>query len=169
MAIILTAMKKYLLVFVAIALFIAIAGFTVNSPKESEVPYPEGFRKWTHIKTGVIGPKNLNFKANGGFHHIYANEKGVIGYETGKFPEGSILVFDVIEALEINTNTVEGKRRHVDVIVKDSTKFKDRGGWGFEEFEGDSKTERTLNASAKDQCYSCHLQKETMVFSKWRN
>ena len=160
-------MKKYLLVLVVITLLITAAGFTI-CPGETEVPYPEGYRKWTHVKTGVIGPKNLNFKANGGFHHIYANDKGMIGFETGKFPEGSVLVFDVIEGLDVNSNLVEGKRKYVAVMLKDSIKFKDRGGWGFEQFNGDSKTERTLNASGKDQCYSCHVQKETMVWSKWR-
>ena len=162
-------MKNYLLAITAIASLLFVAAFTVNPSEESEVPYPEGYRKWTHIKTGVIGPKNLNFKANGGFHHIYANDKGMTGYETGTFPEGSILVFDVIEGLDVNSNLVEGKRKYVAVMVKDSVKFKDRGGWGFEQFNADSKTERTLNASGKDQCYSCHVQKETMVYSKWRD
>jgi hypothetical protein len=169
MFIILAVMRKYMLVIIALALVVTLAGFTVNYKEEYEVPYPEGYRKWTHIKTGVIGPKNMNFKANGGFHHIYSNEKGMIGYETGTFPEGSILVFDVIEGLDVNSNLVEGKRKYVAVMVKDSVKFKDRGGWGFEQFNGDSKTERTLNASGKDQCYSCHVQKETLVWSKWRN
>ena len=162
-------MRKYLLAITIIAVFIAIAGFTVNNRGENEVPYPEGYRKWTHVKTTVDGSKNLNTKTKGEFHHIYANDKGIIGYETGKFPEGSILVFDVMEALDTNNNTVEGKRKYVALMIKDSLKFKDRSGWGFELFKGDSKTERSLNASGKDKCYSCHIQQDDLVWSKWRD
>ena len=163
-------MKKYLLVFIVISLFITVAGFTIHSAKDYEVPYPEGYRKWTHIKTGVVGPQNKNFQAAGGFHHIYANDKAMAGYETGNFPEGSILIFDVIEALDVNTNTLEGKRRKLNVMMKDSIKFKETGGWGFEEFKEDSKIERNVRHLVKVKCFNCHSQKKNsdFVFSTFR-
>ena len=130
-------MKKYLLVISVITVVVVIAGFKISPQPDDEVPYPEGYRKWTHIKTGFVGPQNPNFKINGGFHHIYANEKAVEGYLSGKFPEGSMIVFDVLEGeMQQNSNIKEGKRRHVDVMAKDSTKYISTGGWGYEEFEG---------------------------------
>src|ERR1700750_136960 len=63
-----------------------------------EVPYPEGFRKWSHVKTVLIQKGNPAFAHWGGFHHIYGNSKAIEGYKNGKFEDGSVIVFDVIEA-----------------------------------------------------------------------
>src|SRR5678810_656388 len=102
-----------------------IAAFRIDSEGNNEVPYPEGFRQWTHIKTKVVGKQNYNK----GFNHIYANNKAMEGYTSGSFPEGSVLVFDVIESSITDSITNEEKRKHIDVMLKDSTKFADTGGW----------------------------------------
>ena len=143
-------------------------GFIIHPIKDEAVPYPEGFRKWTHIKTGLIGPDNPAFQTTGGFHHIYANEKAMGGYTSGYFPDGSVLVFDVLEAVESNANVTEGKRRHIDVMVKDSVRFKSTGGWGYEEFKGNSKTERVLTETVRTQCFTCHTKQKDYIFSDLR-
>jgi hypothetical protein len=52
-------------------LSVSCIAFMVQLPQPvNEVPYPEGYRKWTHIKTSIIGPQTPSFKLNGGFHHI---------------------------------------------------------------------------------------------------
>lgn len=148
----------------------SLASFTNIEIVTPPVEYPEGYRNWTHVKTAIVGPKSPAYPHFGGFHHIYANEKAMKGYSTGIFPNGSILVFDVLEATEKDTDVLEGKRRIVDVMVKDSQKYSDTGGWGFEEFEGDSKTQRNIKEQANSQCFSCHkLKKEKdFVFSEFR-
>ena len=161
-------MKKYLSVIVVIMLFILGAGFTIYPSADDAVPYPEGYRKWTHVKTGLIGPTSPGFQFNGGFHHIYANDKAMQGYTTGKFPENSIVVFDVLEAVEKNGSTDESQRRHIDVMIKDSTRYSSTGGWGYEEFKGDSKTERVLTETVKVRCFNCHAKQKDYVFSDWR-
>jgi hypothetical protein len=134
------------------------------------VPYPEGYRKWTHIKTAIVGPQSPDFRSTGGFHHIYANEKAMEGYLTGNFPGGSVIVFDVLEAkVQENSNTNEGNRRHIDVMVKDSIKYNTTGGWGYEEFEGNSKTERIATPEIQTQCSNCHAAQKDHVFSTYRN
>ena len=50
----------------------------------------------------------------------------------------------------------EGKGRMIDVMIKDSARYADMGGWGFEEFKENIKTERTVKDLAKQQYYSCH-------------
>ncbi len=141
-----------------------------ESKEDVEVPYPEGYRMWTHVKTGLIGPTNPNFKTTGGYHHIYANAKAMEGYMTGKFPEGSVLVFDVLDTKEQFGNIAENGRKHIDVMVKDSLKYSSTGGWGYEEFSGDSHTQRVLTPVTKAQCFSCHLTKKSndFVFSSFR-
>ena len=163
------AMKNYLLVLAIILVFISLASFAIKTPGDYEVPYPEGFRKWTHVKSALVGPQSTGFKFNGGFHHIYANDKAMQGYESGNFPQGSIFVFDVIEGLENNGNTSEGKRSRIDVMTKDSVKYKETGGWGYEEFKTDSKTDRVLNVEIRTKCFNCHSKQPDYIFSEWRN
>ena len=47
---------------------------------QSEVPYPTGYRDWSHIKSMVIEEGHPLFEAFGGIHHIYANDEAVTGY-----------------------------------------------------------------------------------------
>jgi hypothetical protein len=57
------------------------------------------------------------------------------------------------------------------VMYKDSAAFIDTGGWGFEEFTADSKTEGRLSMEQQQNCFkSCHLsQKNTdFVFTKYK-
>ena len=161
-------MKKCSALLIAITTFVILAGFTVNRSSDDEVPYPEGYRMWTHVKTGLIGPQNPNFAFSGGYHHIYANAKAMQGYSSGYFPEGSVLVFDVLDTKEQNGNTQESNRNHLDVMVKDSLKYSSTGGWGYEEFNGDSHTERRLTPTVRTQCFNCHAKKDNYVYSVFR-
>ena len=162
-------MRKYFTVLIIIISAIALASFSFNRTyNEEEVPYPEGYRMWAHVKTGLIGPENPNFKFSGGYHHIYANAKSMQGYTSGSFPEGSVLVFDVLDTKEQNGNIQEGSRKHLDVMAKDSLKYVTTGGWGFEEFNGDSHTDRTLTSTVKIKCFNCHAKKDNNVFSEFR-
>lgn len=154
---------------IIVAVLITLGSLAFNNPvQEPEVPYPEGYRMWTHVKTGLIGPTNPNFQSSGGYHHIYANDKAMQGYTTGYFPDGAVIIFDVLDAKEQNGNTLESTRNHLDVMVKDSLKYASTGGWGYEEFKGDSHTERLLTPQAKKQCANCHAQNADQVFSDFR-
>lgn len=153
----------------------AIAGIMFFSFKteqrratEESVPYPEGYRHWTHVKTYIVGPKSMAFKFIGGFNHVYANEAAMVGYKTGHFPNGSVIVSDVIAAREDSVDIREGLRHHIDVMVRDSTKYGDAGGWRFEQFQGDSPTTRLLTPQTRVMCSSCHTKQKDMVFSEYR-
>jgi hypothetical protein len=161
-------MKNKITVGVVITLFILGAGFTMMPYADEPVPYPEGYRKWPHIKASLVGPTSPNFKTFGGFNHIYANDKAMEGYATGNFPQGSVFIFDVLEGIEKNGNTVEGNRRYMDVMIKDSIKYGSTGGWGYEEFKGNSKTERILTEARRTECINCHNKQTDHVFSEWK-
>jgi hypothetical protein len=49
-----------------------------------------------------------------------------------------------------------GARKVVDVMQKDSTRFAATGGWGFDEFRGDTR-ERTTAPIAT--CVQCHTRR----------
>lgn len=134
------------------------------------VPYPEGYRNWAHVKSALVGPQSAAFQSFGGLHHIYANEKAMEGYRTGRFPDGSVLVVDLLEVQESAGVTAEGSRRRIDVMMKDSRVFAETGGWGFEQFKGDSQTERLVDTQKAKACFACHAQQKDhdAVFSRYR-
>src|SRR3954471_20777299 len=100
---------------------------TLSMPAQPDDPaeFPSDFRTFAHVKTMLIGPQS---PTDGGFHHIYANPKAVEGYKTGKFPDGSILVYDLLEAKESPGYTNEGATRRIDVMVKQSERYSATGG-----------------------------------------
>jgi len=139
-------------------------------PDGTAVPFPTEYRKWVHVKTTLVGPQHASFARNGGIHHFYANEKAMEGYRTGKFPDGSVLIDDLLEVKESAGVTSEGSRRRVAVMVKDSQRYRETGGWGFEIFAGDNQTDGTLTAEAKAACLACHGKQKDRdyVFSQFR-
>jgi hypothetical protein len=162
-------MKKYLLL-----VLLGVAGIlsmkATIGPQTDLVAYPAGYREWTHVKTAINGPAAP--VSHQGFHHIYANEKAMEGYRTGKFVDGSVIVFDVIESItQSNGNVNEGKRKLVDVMVKDSHRYDSTGGWGFEEFAESSISDRKILHLAKQSCFNCHASQKQkgFVFSTYRN
>lgn len=136
----------------------------------SEVPYPSGYRDWHHVKSMVIQQGHALYASFGGIHHLYANAKAMQGYRNGKFADGSVIVFDLLEAQNNDNAVTEGERKVVGVMHKDAKRYAATGGWGFEGFKGDSKTERAVGADAAKACYQCHApQKDSdFVFSKLR-
>jgi hypothetical protein len=159
-------MKWYYILSVAIVACIGATSFTFKKPADGPIAYPEGYRRWTHIKSSVLGPEHPNVSYRG-FNHVYANDKAFQGFESGTFPEGSIIVFDVIEASTSNQYSAEGKRNHMDVMVRDATKFAATDGWGYAQFEADGKP-RMLTEETTTKCYQCHLKQSDHVFSEFR-
>jgi hypothetical protein len=135
-----------------------------------QVPYPEGYRGWQHVKSMVIQEGHPLFGAFGGIHHLYANPKAVAGYRSGQFPDGAVIAFDLLEANKSGGALVEGKRKVLGVMHRDAKKYAATGGWGFEGFPGDSKTERAVGANAATACFGCHTAQkdQEFVFSQMR-
>lgn len=160
--------KKAILTVGLFAIAVLFLFSNISGQSKPSVPYPEGYRKWAHVKSMLILPGHPLYEAFGGIHHIYANDKAMRGYITGKFPDGSVIVFDLLEAKSENNTYVEGARKVVGVMYKDSKKFKNTGGWGFEAFKGDTK-ERVVK-NAEQDCFSCHASQEAtdFVFSQYR-
>jgi cytochrome c553 len=103
-----------------IAAIVAIASPLLRAADAAPVPYPRGWRQWTHVKSMTINPGHALHDAFGGIHHLYAN--------------------------------------------------KDTGGWGFEGFKGDSKSERAVGNNAAAACFQCHTAQKNndFVFSTFR-
>lgn len=134
------------------------------------VPYPQGYRQWTHVKSMTINEGHALYGAFGGIHHLYANPQAERGYQTGKFANGAVIVFDLLEARSADHTVQEGARKVVGVMHQDSRKYAGTGGWGFEAFKGDSKVERAVGKNAATACFQCHTAQKDhgFVFSRFR-
>ncbi|HEU0185279.1 MAG TPA: cytochrome P460 family protein [Blastocatellia bacterium] len=143
----------------------------VRAKPDYNVEYPKGYRNWTHVMSYLIGPQSPAYEKNGGLHHFYANEKALEGYRSGKFPDGSVLVDERNKAQENEGMTKGGDLIGIGVMVKDSRRYADTGGWGFEIFVGDDHANGLLHAQGRATCYNCHVKQKDndYVFSKLRN
>jgi hypothetical protein len=135
------------------------------------VPYPDGYRHWVHVKSMEIKPGHALYAAFGGLHHIYANPRALKGYQSGRFADGAVIVFDLLEAKTADNAMVEGPRKVLGVMHRDSRRYAATGGWGFEGFVAGDRARRAVGDKAAEACFGCHApQKDSnYLFSTWRD
>lgn len=160
--------RKAILMFMPIA--VLIVGFALSAQTDETPSFPKEFRRWAHVKSVLVGPQSKAFATEGGIHHIYANEKALQGYDSGKFPDGSVIVYDLLETKEVAGNTIEGQTRRVDVMVKQSERYASTGGWEFMSFSGSDEINGKLTPARQAACAGCHAQRKDhdFVFSEFR-
>jgi len=165
-------MKRHLtrLALVVLTTFLLTAIARAAEPVGPKLP--QGYREWTHVKSMVIhSDKHPLFHTFSGIHHVYVNRAGLSAAKAhGKFPDGSVLVFDLLQSNEAEGAYVEGARKVVAVMQKDASRYKSTGGWGFQAFKGGQAAEATVT-DPTGQCFSCHQsQKDSdFVFSTFRD
>lgn len=129
--------------------------------------FPDNFRRWVHVGTGVILPGGQMPESEQGMHHIFANPKAVEGYASGEFADGSVIVYELRQAPQKNGVITEGERRRVDVMIRNSALYGSTGGWRFERFLGNDQATDAAPDSGKP-CFECHSQAKAhgLVFSR---
>ena len=133
------------------------------------VPYPDGYRSWTHVKSMVLYADHPLADPFEGIHHVYANAAALEGLTSGEYENGAILVFDLLYAPQSDGTLVEGARKRLDIMHRDDSRYESTGGWGYETFVGDSQTERWVQ-DVNTACHACHtaMQGQSFVFSSLR-
>jgi hypothetical protein len=164
-------MSRKRLVVGSIALVSAMFAAFALAEASTQVAYPAGYREWTHVKSMVIEEGHPLYESFGGIHHLYANEAALAGYRAGKFANGSVIAFDLLEAKREGNAVTEGARKVLGVMQKDAAKFAATGGWGFEGFAGGDPAKRAVGANAEAACYGCHAAQSAsdFVFSTYRD
>jgi len=121
------------------------------------VQYPDNFRRWVHVASKVLMPgANPQIASEEGMRHIFANQRAVGAFTSGDFPDGSIIVYELREAQQQKNGVIlEGERKRVDVMIKDSSLYKNTGGWRFERFWGNDQGQNALH-DAGVSCFQCH-------------
>lgn len=154
--------------------FAAAIGLALLAPgpaaTQQDLAFPEGYRGWHHVKSMLIEEGHPLFADFGGLHHVYANDVARRGYGTGSFEDGSVLVFDLLDVTRTPDNAVvEKERRVLAVMVRDSRRFAQTDGWGYEAWAGGDPAKPLVGAKAEAACHACHRQAAPdFVFSEWR-
>jgi hypothetical protein len=97
------------------AFLILIEAVSLRAVPADPVPYPAGYRTWVHVKSARVNHRSPTAGRYGGLHHIYANKEAMEGYRTGKFPDGSIIGFDLASRLNSKRHEFgSSSKRHRD-------------------------------------------------------
>jgi hypothetical protein len=103
-------------------------------------------------------------------NRLFAGILSDAGYTTGNFPDGSVIVYDLLETKDLAGKTTEGATRRVDVMVKRSDLYRTTGGWEFMSFPSGDPTAAKLTIERQAACSACQTQRKDrdFVFSEFR-
>ncbi len=142
---------------------------------QGEISLPQGFRtSMSHLGSWFVPEGGAS-----GFHDVYAEKSTVDAFrQTGKFPDGAVLVKELRASKSGNYSTGNGVSYATDsikqwfVMIKDSKgRFPDNplwgDGWGWALFKTD---DLNTNAAAdyKVDCLGCHVpvQEKDLVYTE---
>src|ERR1700741_680727 len=115
--------------------------YTVKVPGGLAFSEFRGYESWQVVSTSMDGDLTAAIVANPA--RIEASRAGVPG--NGKpFPDGSKMAKIHWNPKKLETfpaATVPGTLHDIDFMVKDSKRFADSGGWGYEVFDYDAKSD----------------------------
>jgi hypothetical protein len=150
---------------------------------QGELVLPEGFREWVFIGAPLT-PHGLN-NGKAGFpeyHHVYVNPDAFAVYQrTGEFPDGTVIAKELVllqkgDFKDGSKNAPSGRGyfagefQGMDVMVKDSKRFKDSNAWGFFNFGHHAHPYlKAAKAAPVESCASCHSANagKDMVFKTY--
>jgi hypothetical protein len=120
---------------------------------------PAGFQHWYFVNSMIITKDSPSFSAIDGLHHIYVNDIGLPRLMKGgsmPYPDGTMFVDDVREVSLVDGAFLQGARKAIPVMLKDSKKYASTGGWGFQAWAGGD-PKKPLVTDAVKGCFECHV------------
>jgi cytochrome P460 len=136
--------------------------------KKGSVPFPTGYRHWTHVKTmAIYGSQHPLFSQFGGLHSVYVNDLGLASLKQGKgYPDGTVFVFDLLDIRSAQGALATTGRKFVAVMKKNTKLNASTGGWAWEVFQGD---EQKGSLQDPKSCFDCHASQKRVdyVFSTY--
>jgi hypothetical protein len=108
----------------------------------------------------VVAPSYREDK--GHIRIITGNETAVAALQAGKkpLPDGSVLAkvsWKADKHPSFPVATVPGGFAQVEFMVKDSSKYKETGGWGFARFVGHELKPYGTDPGFVGECFGCHI------------
>ncbi|HXX22679.1 MAG TPA: cytochrome P460 family protein [Terriglobia bacterium] len=178
--------KSTLMNAIIIGGFTVLGGWAISAQDKYTLKVPNGlafsefsgYEAWQVVSISQDGPRIAAILANPVMIKAYLT--GVPG--NGKpFPDGSKLakIHWIPKRMEtFPAATVPGDQSDVDLMVKDSKRFADSGGWGYAVFDYDPKSDRFMPGTLADKppqgndakCgFACHtiVKKRDYVFTDY--
>ena len=145
--------------------------------EKGDLKRPTDFRSWVFVGANIglryhkdlpdTKPREKDLPKNdkpGEFHNVYIRPEAYEHYlKTGKFPDLTVLVMDVYESKDRDTNGIvskglfPGAHRGFEVAVKNSKRPDgSKTDWAYYDF--DKPTRATAAAFRDAACYDCHLK-----------
>jgi predicted anti-sigma-YlaC factor YlaD len=130
---------------------------------------PDRYREWVFVGSSIGLSYSDNVAATGSqspkfFENVYINPAAYRKYaETGKFPEGTVMILELARSEEKNEPRLQGMYEKefvaLEASVKDSSRFE--GGWGFFGFTDNQGKPKAKAEALPEQsgCRSCHLER----------
>ncbi len=142
---------------------IAIAAqdkYTVRAPNGLAFAEFRGFESWQTVAVSQSGPLIEVILGNPVMIRAYLS--GVPG-NGKKFPEGARLAkihWNAKQSTEApSPTTIPDTLHDIDFMVKDSKRFKDTGGWGYQQFNYDTASASFTPEEDDAKCgFACHTR-----------
>jgi hypothetical protein len=147
-------------------LFSALSAVSVDDG----VPFPNGLRDWFFVNSLTATAGSPLFGHVAGMHHIYVNSRGLPTLKAGgpfPYPDGTIFADDVHEFSVKDGATLEGAKKAVTVMVKDSKQYATTGGWGFQVWAAGDPTKPLVPdlAHSVEACFVCHTPQKAQDYT----
>jgi hypothetical protein len=133
---------------------------------KGNISLPKDFRTWYFLGTWGVAADEDDGVGSKGLHNVYTQPETVSAFrKTGKFPDGAVLVKELLKAKTDTMTTGEisyaNETEGWFIMIKDTRgRFKDNplwgDGWGWALFNADKPTE-TVTEDFKTDCIPCHV------------
>jgi hypothetical protein len=144
----------------------AAESFSPYVDEKGNISLPKDFRGWQFLGTWGVATDEDNEVGSKGFHNVYTQPETVSAFrKNGKFPDGAVLVKELLKAKTDSMTTGEiSYAAETDgwfIMIKD-TKGRFKGnklwgdGWGWALFKAENPT-KIVTEDYKDDCLSCHV------------
>jgi hypothetical protein len=147
------------------AAFALSAGFAAGA--QDRLKIPAGFERWYLVNSMLVTKDSPSFGAIGGLHHIYINSIGFARLKKGgsaPYPDGTIFVDDVRDFSLVDGAYMQGSRKAIPVMLKDSKRYASTGGWGFQAWAGGD-PKKPLVTDAVKGCFECHAPQKAQDYT----
>ena len=144
----------------------AAESFSPYVDEKGNISLPKDFRTWYFLGTWGVATDEDDGVGSKGIHNVYTQPETVSAFRTtGKFPDGAVLVKELLKA-KTDTMTTGEISYAIEtegwfIMIKDTDgRFKDNplwgDGWGWALFNADKPTE-TVTEDFKTDCIPCHV------------
>ncbi len=156
------------IIFITIISVSATSAFAKKvSPTANGIHYPAGLKNWHVIASSYRTDNDTQRIILGNHIAIKAARSGA----TNPWPRGSILaklVWKNTKHPDWSSAIIPGKFVHSEIMVKNASKYKSTGGWGYARWIGNSQQPYGKDKSFSKECLACHSQvkKDDFVFTR---